>query len=168
MFETWLNFTIVIAVQLVLFIICAFYEKKLSHAINILGYGILTGIIFGISFDIIFGKFFNLHSYALGFGLFFLALNAILSYGLFAANILLLQKVNLLRFYIWTVVIVAVYEITNYFFPVWTWKLGLQPIEFLITLSVGYLAGAILIATVSHIFFGYRFLFIDKLLRVKQ
>ena len=163
--ETWLNFSVIIFVQFLLFIICAFYEKRLSDVARILGLGILTGIVFGLLFDLVFGKFSGFHEYVLGFGVFFLILNAALSYSLFAANILLMQRLRLLQFYIWTVVIVAVYEITNYFFPVWTWEFTLSPIELLMVLSAGYFGGAILIATVWHMFLGHRFLFIDNLLK---
>jgi len=160
-----LNFAIVIFVQLLLFITCAYHEKKLSNVPRILGWGVLIGIAMGLSFDLVLGKFFGLSSYALGFGAFFLIINAALSYGLFAANILLLQRVRLAHFYIWTVVIVAVYEITNHFFRVWKWELGLPPIEFLIVLSVGYFGGAILVAIISHVFLGHRFFFIDNFLK---
>lgn len=165
MLEPWLNFIIVTVVQLILFLTSAYHEKRFSDVSRILGYGILTGIVFGISFDFIFGKFFGFHSYVLEFDVFFLLVNVALSYGLFVANVLLLQKVKLAHFYIWTVVIVAVYEITNYIFPVWVWKLGLSPVAFLIALSVGYFGGAIFIATVWHVFFRYRFHFIDKILK---
>jgi len=165
MLEAWSNFTVIIIIQLLLFIFCAYYEKRLSDAPRILGLGVFTGIIFGLLFDFIIGKLFGLHSYVLGFGVLFLILNAALSYGLFAATILLIQRVQLIHFYIWTFVIVAVYEIANHFFRVWTWEFVLSHDQFLIVLSVGYFAGAILIATVWHFFLGHRFLFIDNLLK---
>jgi hypothetical protein len=164
MSEAWLHFASIISVQFLLFIFCAFYEKKLSHISRVLGQGILTGLIFGLAFDLIVGKFLGFHSYLLGFGVSFLILNAALSYGIFAANILLLKDVRLVRFYIWTLVIVTVYEITNHFFRVWTWEFSSSPFEFLIVLLVGYLAGAILIIMAWHLFIKYRFLFVDNLL----
>ena len=162
--EAWLNFIIVILAQLFLFVICAYYEKKLSKVPSILGWGVLIGIVIGVPFDFVVGKFFGLHSFTLGFGLFFLIINATFSYGLFASNILTLQHVRLTHFIFWNIMIVTVYEIINSFFPVWTWEFVLSPIEFMIVLLVGYLMGAILIAVISHIFLGRRFFFIDDLL----
>lgn len=160
--EAWLNFAVVIFTQLFLFIICALHEKKFSDAPRILGWGVLIGIVMGLSFDLVLGKLFGFSSYALGFGAVFLIVNGALSYGLFVGNILLLQRARLMQFYIWTIVIVAVYEITNYFFRVWTWKFALPPIEFLTILSAGYFGGAILVAIISHVFLGRQFFFIDN------
>lgn len=165
MLEAWLNFAIIIFVQFLLFITCAYYKKRLSDVPRILGLGVLTGIILGLSFDLVLGKFFGLNSYALGFGPFFLILNAALSYGIFVANILLLQQARLPYFYVWTLLVMAVYEITNYFFRVWTWEFSLPDIAFLSVLSAGYFGGAILIAVVWHVFLGHRFFFIDTLLK---
>jgi len=165
MLEAWLNFTVVIFVQALLFIICAYYTKKLPDIPGVLWRGIPVGIALGLLFDCIVGRLFGLHSYTLGFGVFFLVLNAAFSYGLFVANILLLRRVTLFHFYIWIIVIVAVYETTNYFSRVWTWEFALTHIEFLIVLLVGYLVGAVLVATISHIFLGHRFFFIDNLFK---
>lgn len=165
MSEAWLHFGVVIFVQFLLFIICAFHEKRLSDALRILGWGVLIGIAMGLSFDLVLGKFFGFSSYALGFGAPFLIVNGALSYGLFVGTILLLQRVRLVPFYIWTIGIVVVYEITNHFFRVWTWKFALPPIEYLIVLSAGYFGGAILVAIISHVFLGRRFFFIDNLLK---
>lgn len=165
MSEAWLNFAIVIFTQLFLFVVCAHYTKKFSDIPRILGWGALIGIVVGIPFDLLVGKFFGLHSFTLGFGIFFLSINTTLSYGLFVANILLLQHVRFLNFILWNIVVVAVYEIINSFFPVWTWGFALPPIEFAIILLVGYLVGAILVAIISHTLLGRRFLFIDNLLK---
>ena len=166
MSEAWFNFAIVVFVQLLLFLAHAYYEKKLSDVPRILGQGVLSGIVLGLLFDLIFGKFFGLFSYALGFGALFLPLNAALFYGLFAANTLLMQQVRLPHFFIWTMVVGAVTEITNLFLPLWTWKFSsLPPIEYLIVLSAGYFGVAILVAAVWHIFLGRRFFIIDALLK---
>lgn len=166
MSEAWLNFSIVIFIQFLLFVIHAYYEKKLSDVPRILGKGVLSGIVLGLLFDLIFGKFFSLFSYTLGFGVLFITFNAALFYGLFVANILLMQQVRLQHFYIWTMVVGAVTEITNLFVSLWSWEFASLPlIEYLIVLSAGYFGVAILIATVWHIFLGNRFLFIDNLLK---
>ena len=165
MSEAWLNFGIVVFIQLILFIIHAYYEKSLSDIPRILGWSIPVGIVVGVLFDLIVGKFFGFHSYALGFGAFFLILNGALSYSFFAANILLMQRVRLVHFCIWAVVIAAFYEIPHHFFRVWTWELPLPShIEFLIVLLAGYVGGAILMAAGWRIL-GHRFLFIDNLLK---
>lgn len=161
----WLNFTIVVFVQLFLFIAGAYFEKRLSNIVRILGLSVLIGTVFGALIDLILGKFFGLHSYTLGFGTVFLILNWILLNGFFVANILLAQRMRLSYFYIWTIILVATYEIPNHFFRVWTWEFALPPLQFLIILSAGYFGGAILVAIISHVFFGYRFLFIDNLLK---
>lgn len=165
MSEAWLNFIIIIFTQLLLFVICAYFEKKLSDMPRILGLGALVAIVVGIPFDLVVGKLFGIHSFSLGFGMLFLIINAVFSYGLFAANILLLQHIKLSYFILLNVVIVAIYEITNSFFPVWTWNFVLPPIEFVIVLLVGYLVGSILVAIISHILLKRHFLFIDKLLK---
>ena len=119
MSEAWFNFVIVILVQLAIFIIHAWYEKRLKDVSKILAWGVIIGIVFGITFDLVVGKYIGLYSYVLGFNATFLIPNGAFSYGFMQANVLLMQKVSLLHFYVWTVVVAAVYEITNYFFPVW-------------------------------------------------
>ncbi|MEI7689167.1 MAG: hypothetical protein WCI91_03205 [Candidatus Nomurabacteria bacterium] len=161
----WLNFIIVVFTQLFLFLVYAYYEKKLSEIPMILGLGVLIAIVLGIPFDLIVGKFFGLHSFSLEFGIFFLIINSIFSYGLFASSILLLQNVQLSQFILWNILIISTYETTNILFPVWTWKFKLPHTEFLIILLIGYLAGAIFVVAISHILFERRFLFIDKLFK---
>ncbi len=124
----------------------------------------------GLLYDLVLGKFFGLASYALGFGVFFLIINGALSYGLFAASTLLMQRARLQYFFPWIIALIAVYEITNHFFPVWTWKFAYLPvyfpfIEFLSILLFGYFGGAMFVAVLSHAFFGRRFFFIDNLLK---
>lgn len=95
MSEPWLYFTIVVFIQFLLFILHAWYEKKLSDTSRILSWGAFIGIVVGIPTDLMVGKSLGLCSYALGFGAFFLILNGILLYGLFAAHILLMQFARL-------------------------------------------------------------------------
>ena len=160
MLEAWLRFAIVIFVQLLLFIYHANYENRLVEVPRILARGVLVGILFGLPCDLVLGKFFGLNSYALGFGALFLILNGAFAYGIFAANTLLLQRARLPYFYMWTVFVMAVYEITNYLFPVWTWEFTLSPAQFVVVGSVGYFGGAIVVAAIWRVFFGERFLFI--------
>jgi|SRR3989344_2282203 len=165
MSEAWLNFAVVIFVQFLLFVVHAYYEKKLSDVPRILGWGILSGVALGLFLDLVFGKFLGLFSYTLGFGAFFLTLNAALLYGLFAANTLLMQQARLLHFFVWTMIVATVFEITNLFFHLWTWEFALLSIEFLIAFLIGNVGAAILVAIVWHTFSGHRFLFIDNLLK---
>jgi len=169
MSEAWLNFSIVIFVQFLLFVIHTYYEKKLSDVPRILGKSVLGGIVFGLLFDLIFGKFLGLWSYTLGFDALFLILSAALMYGLFMANILLMQRVQLLHFFVWAIVMGVVLEITNYFFLVWTYHFFpvgavASSIEFFIGLSLDF-GTAIFVAVIWHVFIGNHFLFIDNLLK---
>ena len=164
--EAWLNFIIVFFVQLLLFITHAWYEKKLSEIPHILGRGFLIGIVLGLLFELGLGKFLGFWSNTLGFGIFFLTLNTALLYGLFAANTLLMQQTRLIHFYIWTMIVAGVSEITNIFFHMFTWEFSyLPPIEYLIILSAGYFGGAIFVAIISHVFFGRHFFFLDNLFK---
>ena len=161
MFGPWLDFTVVILVQLVLFIIHAWYEKRLSDVPKILAWGMGIGLLFGIVFDLVIGKYVGLYSYVLGFNITFLIPNGILSYGFMQANVLLMQKVPLPHFYIWTVLVALVYEITNYYFVVWTWEFATPKVELLIVHSLLYIGIALLMAGIWHFVIGYRFNFIE-------
>ena len=151
MLGAWLNFAIVIFMQFLVFIAYVYYAKKISKLPQILAKGILIGIIFGLFFDFVFGELLGFHSYILGFNISFLILNATISYGIFSANILLLERMQFPYFYISTIFIMAIYEITNLFFPVWNWKLSLPPIQFLLILSIGYICGAIFIIKILNV-----------------
>lgn len=144
--EGWLNFGVLIFVQLLLFLFVAYsFKTKPADLLRTLGVGILIGIPFGLSFDLMLGKFFGLASYVLGFGVSFLIINATLSYGIFTATVLLLRKIPLYSFVLFIIFITAVYEIINIFFRVWIWEFNLAPIIFLDVLITGYLGAAILV-----------------------
>ncbi len=165
MLAVWQNFIVLILVQILLFIACAIYEKKLSGLLQILLGGMFTGIVIGLLSDLLWGKFFDLWSYSLGYSAFALILTAAFVYGLFAANVLLLQQARLSRFFVWVMIIMAAYEIANHFFRVWTYELSLPLFGFLLFLIVGYLATAVFVAVVWNFFLGYKFLFIDTLVK---
>jgi hypothetical protein len=152
MSEAWANFGILLFVQFLIFIAVALYEKKTSSIKNVLWKGILIGIPFGLSFDLVLGKLLGLSSYALGFGLPFLLPNAAFSYGFFAATILLLRQQPLPHFFLVTLVITALYEFVNLFLGVWEWQFPIPPLLYPVVLAVGYIVGAILVVRVVRLF----------------
>ncbi len=160
----WLHFTVVFFLQLLLFLAHAYYEKKLADIPHVLWQGAITGIVFGPLFDLI-GKYLGLFSYALGFSPFFLALNAILLYGLFFANIMLMRHARLLHFCIWTTVVVAVFEITNVFIRLWTYTFAVPSLEYFIIAFGAPLGLTMIIALAWHQLLGHRFVFIDNIIK---
>ncbi len=165
MLESWIHFAIVIVAELFCFVSYAWYVKRLRELLQLFLWGAVIGITIGIPVDLIAGSHFGLYSFALGFGPFFLILNAIFSYGLFVANALLMQCVRFQHILLFTVLLTAVYEITNYFFRVWTWGFTLPIFEFSFLLVVGYVAGVITNAVIAHTLLGRRFAFLDTLLK---
>jgi hypothetical protein len=159
--EPWLDFVAVGLAALFLYIVCTFYEKRSSDAPRLLLLGILTGVPLGLLSDLALR---GTYTYTLGYGLFYLILNAAVVYGFFVATVLALQRVRLLRFSIWIIVIVAVYEITNHFFPVWTYKVT-PFLGWLSFVLIGYFATAVFIVLIAHLFFRYRFQSIDDLIK---
>ncbi len=162
MINHWFSFAVVILVQLLLFIVHAWYEKRLKEVPRVLGISLLVGIPFGIAFDLIVGKFVGLYSYELGFSLFFLTINGALSYGLMQANAVLMEKVHFGHFYLWTIGVGLVYEVTNYYFRVWNWEFSTPLIETLIVHGLGYIGLATLMALTWHYVLGRKFAFIDR------
>ena len=144
---------------------------------GLLGLGILSGAVLGLFSDIVFGKFLGLWSYTLGFDLPFLLVNAVLLYGLFAAHVLLMQRVRMLHFIAWVLASGVVFEVSNYYFPLWTyhffdatyWTVPVMvpPVELLIVVSAGYVATAFTIATIAHVFLGHRFALIERYMNRK-
>lgn len=164
MIELWFNFAVTVCVQILLLIIYAYFTKRLSEIPRILTSAAITGLVVGLLSDFIWGKYFGLWSYTLGFGTFSLMLTAVLVYGLFAASVLLMRSVRLLHFFTWTMVMMMVYESINYFFRVWNYELPLQTYGLFAFLVVGYFATAVFIAVIWHFFSDRHFHFIENLL----
>ena len=162
MLEMWLNFGAVILTQFLLFIVHAYYEKRISDIPHILCWSIIIGIPFGILFDIVVGEFFGLYSYQLGSGAFFLTINGALSYGLMQANEFLMQRARMVHFYIWALIVGVVYEMSNHYFRVWTWEFGSFWFETFIVHTFGYIGLAIFMAFVWHFILGHKFTFIEN------
>ena len=155
----------VIFVQVLLLVGLVLYQKKWSELWTMLGQGMIMGLVIGLLSDLIWGKFFGLWSYTLGFGILPLTLTAAFVYGLFVTNILLIRRMHLAYFFIWTMVIMLVYEVPNYYFHVWTYHIPLPPSGFLAFLVVGYFGTAIFVAVVAQVLFQQRFFFIESLLK---
>lgn len=161
----WQNYAVMFVLQVLLFLLHAHYEKRLADVPRILWQGAYSGIVPGLLCDLIFGKYLGLATYALGFGPLVLILNAVLLYGLFAANVLLMQKARLLHFLLWMTGVVAAFEITNLFFLVYTYAFPVPSIEYMLLAFVAPLVLAIVIAISWHVLFGYRFVFIDNVIK---
>ena len=162
MSEPWFNFAIVIASQIVLFLVVAIFEKKLVQIPNILKWGIPIGLVIGLLFDLIIGKYLGINSYVLGFGLPFLLINGAVSYGLFAATVFLFKDKHVWSFTGWIVALTLWYELTNYFFPVWKWEFALPAIPFFLVLILGYWWGAMNVALIHHFLLKKKFAIFNK------
>ena len=163
--EIWLNFAIVFLAQLGFFVVHVLYRKRSNEILHILLQSIFAGVVIGLLSDFLWGKLVGFWSYAPGYETLALILIGVLIYGLFVANILLLQHTNLLNFFVGTMLVMLIYEVTNNFFPVWTYTLTSSFASFLSFLIMGYFATAIFVAVAWHTFFGFRFHFIDALLK---
>lgn len=159
MSEAWLHFSVVIFVQLIFFVAYASFEGRLKEIPKILLHGISIGIVIGLLYDLVLGKYFGLVSYALGFGIPFMVTNAALSYGLFVASCLLLQRSNTIHFITWLSLLIVVYETANHFFTVWAYEFSLPLILLFVLLLVGYSSGALLASVIAKLVFKYQFIF---------
>jgi hypothetical protein len=155
--DIWINFSVVVFVQFSLFFITALYYKKLKEIPLILLYSIIIGTFVGLLYDLMLGKYLGLVSYSFGFVIPHLLLNASVSYGLFVASVLLLQSIRILNFVTWIGIIVIIYEITNLYFPVWTYEFSLPLLPFFILCLIGYSSGALLASAIAHLIFKHPF-----------
>ena len=151
----WIDFGMLLLMQFILFVAIAFYEKKLSNIWQVLGRGILIGIPFGLTFDLVLGKLLGLSTYGLGFNISFLLVNAAFSYGIFAATILLLRQERALYFCLATLFITALYEIMNIFLRVWQWQFPVPTVLYPVILATGYLIGAMLVMRIDRLLWMY-------------
>ena len=168
MSEYWINFVVVISVQCLLFVVHAHYEKKIQHVPRILLYSATIGMCFGVAFDLLIGKYIGIFSYMLGFSYSFLIVNGALSYGLMLANTLLMKDAHPFHFYLWSVCVGSVYEITNFFFPVWSWEFGTPEFEYFVVIALAYCGLAYLMALTAHFCMGTNFRIIGRTLQLKS
>ncbi len=117
----WLHFFLLVAVQLLFFLFVA-YIKRTRGILNVLLKSIPIGIVLGMIFDLVVGKYTGIFGYVLGFDLPFLIVNGIFSWGVMLATISLFENKMFWSLYGWTVILGIVCEIANYFFPVWVWQ----------------------------------------------
>lgn len=119
----WIQFAIVIAAQLVVFLVFV-YVKQVAwkKALRILCYSLLISIPFGIGFDLVAGYWWGVYSYEIGFTPVFLFFNGLLSYGLAMAAVALLDIRPFIYFYGFVVAKAVVYEVVNFHSPVWYWQ----------------------------------------------
>lgn len=148
----WINFFAILCTQFLVFSAMAYLTRKWSRAKHILIQGLAIGLFFGLSFDFTFGKSLAVYSYALGFGFGFLVLNALFSFGLFAATIISIKDLESTRFLFMISALIIVYEIANQFFRVWTWEFSLPSAIVPVVLLAGYSIGAFLIVAASNFF----------------
>lgn len=153
-----LSFAILISFQLLFFIIQVLLFGQTNNILKYLGRGMLLGLPFGIMFDALVGNIAGMFTYYLGFGLLFLTFNGILSYGFMMANVNLLQKFSLLQVYLWSVVIGALYELVNYFYPVWQWTFASNVmVQEIVVICGAYFGLTILMMICLRIVFGTKF-----------
>ncbi len=161
--DNFLNFTVVILVQLVVFILHACIVGEKQNILLYLKRGCILGLPFGIIFDLIIGKYIGIFDYQMGFETPFLILNGIGSYGLMMANVLLIRKHPALYVYLWTISLGVVYEVANYLFPVWEWTFATAPYEYFIVTLAGYAGLSLLMTCTLRIVYGIKFRYIDLL-----
>jgi hypothetical protein len=121
----WSNFFVVICAQLLFFLFLA-HRKQAFKVItpSLVIKSVVAGVVFGIAFDLVVGKYLGIFSYFLHFDPVFLVINGALSYGLWILTMQLLKSERLLSFLSWTIVIGFAYEVVNHFYPVWSWTFG--------------------------------------------
>mgnify|MGYP003395468573 CR=1 FL=1 len=156
----WANLTIVIGTQLLIFLFI-YYRREKKHLSEILFKSLIMGICFGIPFDLIFGKYLGIYDYVLGFGLIFLFVNGLASFGLWIATVWLLRSRSFSHFCYSTICIGMIYELTNYFFPVWSWQFaGSFIYQELVVIIALYFGLAILVAILISLTTKQRFEFL--------
>ncbi len=152
-----IDFTVVVLVQLAFFVVHALSVGERKNILRYLGRGMIVGLPFGIVFDLIVGKSFGVFEYRLGFDIWFLALNGLLSYGFMMANVLLLHDHSVRHMYLWSAGLGLVYETANYFFPVWEWTFKTAYLEYAVVILAGYAGLAWLMMLVLRVVYKTRF-----------
>lgn len=159
--ENIVYFVIVITIQFIAFFGFYFYTKTDTKALPLLMKSCLVGIPFGVVFDLVIGHYAGVYTYALGFSWPFLLINGMFSYGLMMATVWCWHQVSFFKFYLYSMVLGALYEIVNYFSPVWEWTL--YPAawqEYVLVIGVASTGLTLLMALSLRLVLRVRFAFI--------
>lgn len=152
--EVMSDFVVIVAVQAALLWFVA-HRLGMTHEVRapLLKRAALLGLVFGVAFDLLVGRFAGVFGYVLGWNPVFLALNGMLSYGLWIATIALLRNMPLRSFWKWTAALGAAYEAANYVFPVWQWTFGPVFVEEAVVIALAY-TGLALLTALGLVLFG--------------
>lgn len=152
------SFFIVVTIQFIFFAVHAFAVGEQGRLFDHLQRGVILGLPFGIILDLVFGHIIGIWDYALGFTWWFLIINGLFSYGFMVANVFLLQHHSFLHMYLWSICLGVVYEVTNYFLPVWEWTFSHTPIfEYTGVLFIGYAGLTALMMGVMSVAYKFHF-----------
>ncbi len=160
------NFFIVISVQLLFFLIHYIAVERKHNLLSILLKGIVIGVPFGILFDLLIGNYAGIFKYHLGFEVWFLIINGLLSYGVMVANVFLLHNHSLKHALAWSVALACTYELTNYFFPVWEWTFSSTILEYVLVIFFAYFGLTLMIMACLRTIFKEHFFLIRQPLQV--
>lgn len=139
MFDQYvLNFVVVVVVQLACLLAHAALVGRISSVPKVLAQGLVIGLPFGLVTDFIWGRLVGVFTYQLGFIPWFLVLNGLFSYGVWMANVLLLRKNSFIHVYLVSVMLAVVYEVANYYWPVWEWTFGVPYVEYGVVIFILY------------------------------
>ncbi len=146
--EHWISFLFLISIQIVLLIALSLLISKKKLSCRNLVISLIVGVPFGVLFDLFFGEYLMIYSYSLGYDLSFLVVNGFLSFGLMIATILLFDGKKFISFYGYTIFIGLIYEVTNYFFPVWHWTfLDNNLLEYVVVIGFAHTGLSLMMAT---------------------
>lgn len=154
--EYLINFVIVIFTQLLFFFFHAYKVGELHNVKRHLLEGAAIGLPFGIIFDLIIGRSVGFFDYTFGYTWWFLIINGIFSYGFMVANVYLLRRSSLKQLYLWSIALAAVYEATNFLFPVWEWTFWTSGLEYLTVIFAAYFGLAVLMIGTIQVFYRFR------------
>lgn len=152
------NFLVVVVSQFIFLLIHARTAGASEEIPKLLMKGLIFGLVFGVVFDLIVGKWAGVFEYEIGFIWWFLIINGLFSYGLMMANVLLLHKHSLLHLIGWSMMVGTVYEIANYFFPVWSWTfMQNSALEYMLVILFAYTGLTLTMMIVMQIIYTNHF-----------
>ena len=160
--ELVVNFTAVVTIQLLFFVICTIYYKDTNWR-SYLWRGAIVGLIFGLGFDLYVGHYLHLFTYEFGFILPFLIVNGLLSYGTMFAHIFLLKQHSAVELFIPLIIVGAIYEFANFLFPVWEWTFAINSLqEYIYVITIGYTGLGIIMISFLALFTREKFNLVTK------